>query len=523
MKRQQTFPKMLPLLLVLSLLVLSSLSTSFNLGMINSSERTNAHILSLQQFQPTTNQIKEFQIPTNNSGPLAIFAAPNETFWFTEFNSGKIGEFFATNSSFNEFQIPENGAKPASLAIDSYGRVWFSDQSSPGSVWMFDPSNGKFTQYKTLTPNSAPLFVLIDSQNNVWFAESTSNKLGELIYPNYNMVEYTLPTANSQPVELAFGQNESIIWITETHSGKIAEFNAVTHAFLEFSPPAAASLGSPVGIVYDQRSGNVWVSDHGGSAVEELIPSNSTFRKFPTSVPPPSVGYANSAVATLAIDSQGRLWFVEHFANKVGRLDPATGTMNEFLIPTPGAYSVQNALDANGNFWFTEFTANDIGVISSNASSPIVMHVVNAQTSPVVAGQTTTENLIVTNELPTQTVVQLNATSTFSETGQTPEQEVSLNVTSLDLGPGGSAVVKASITPESSLSTGVYSVGIVATYGNDSSIGIAFVPVSGSFSILGFIASNMQTILVIIVVLLVATYFIARRRGAFGKRSKDKT
>src|SRR5579862_6874762 len=47
--------------------------------------------------QQATNEIKLFQIPTANSGPNAIISSPNDTFWFVEFISGKLGEFFVQN------------------------------------------------------------------------------------------------------------------------------------------------------------------------------------------------------------------------------------------------------------------------------------------------------------------------------------------------------------------------------------------------------------------------------------------
>ena len=89
-------------------------------------------ILSVSPTATAANAIKQFPIPTANSGPNAIIAAPNNTFWFVEFTAGKLGEFFAQNASFKEFPIPENHSIPASLAIDILEKIWFSDQSSPG-------------------------------------------------------------------------------------------------------------------------------------------------------------------------------------------------------------------------------------------------------------------------------------------------------------------------------------------------------------------------------------------------------
>ena len=171
--------------------------------------------------QQIANQIRLFSIPTANAGPNAIISAPNQTFWFVEFAAGKLGEFFVQNDSFREFQIPENHSVPASLAMDGQGRVWFSDQSGNGSIWMFDPKTDNFTRFNAVTPKSTPLFILPDNQGNIWFTESTANKLGELSYPGYKMTEYTLPTTQSGPVEITFGTNESVIWITEAFAGQI--------------------------------------------------------------------------------------------------------------------------------------------------------------------------------------------------------------------------------------------------------------------------------------------------------------
>jgi streptogramin lyase len=384
---------------------------------------------------------------------------------------------------------------------------------------MFDPKTSHFTQFDTLTPKSTPLFLLPDSHNNIWFTESTVNKLAELSYPSYKMTEYTLPTSGSGPVEITFGENQSVIWITESFAGKIASFDVSSHNFVEFTPPPSVSLRSPVGIVTD-LSGNVWVSEHGGSAVVELIPSNSTFKAYPTSVPDNE--FSISAVATLAIDSQGRLWFVEHFANKVGRLDPVTGVMEEFQIPSSQpAYSVLNALDSQGNFWFTEFGSNEIGEVPFNASSPLLTNIQLDQGSQVTSGDTIDAEVTVTNSLSVPVSVALNTTSSFSPTGLTSPQQISLNSSSVTLPAGGEDTISAKITPNATLSSGIYSVGIVATYENSSTLSLAFISVKGQFSFLGWIGSNYQLVLVAIVFVLAITYLAMSRRSRPDRRKSN--
>ena len=466
--------------------------------------------------QQVTSEIKQFQIPTNNSGPNAIISAPNAAFWFVEFRAGKLGEFFARNDSFKEFAIPENNSVPASLALDGLGNIWFSDQSGQGSIWKFDPHTNNFTQFDTLTKDSTPLFILVDRENDVWFTETTANRIGELIYPEHKMVEYTLPTSNSGPVELAWGQNESYLWITETYTGKIARFEVNSHSFFEYSPPNSLSLRYPVGIVTDAL-GNVWVSEHGGSAVVELSPGNSTFKSYPTSIP--NSQFPISAVATLAIDSQGRLWFVEHYANKVGRLDPATGQMEEFQIPsTEPAYSVLNTLDAQGNFWFTEFGSNAIAEVPSNATSPLGTLVRLSNGDNITSGGTIQADVTVSNALNIPQSVTLSTSSSFTATGSTSSQQISLNSSTLELPPDGHAFVSAQITPNATLPSGIYSIGIVAATGNSSTVGIAFISVKGQFNLLQWLASNYQLLLIASVVALAVVYTALSRGSKNPKR-----
>jgi len=474
----------------------------------------------VSEGQQSTNIIKQYVIPSANSGPNAIISAPGNAFWFVEFTGGKIGEFFASNDTFKEFPIRENNSIPASLAIDHFGNIWFSDQKSPGSIWMYDPTTNHFTQYYTLTQKSAPLFILVDPQNDIWFTETTANRIGELVSPDYKMVEYTLPSANSGPVELAWSQNHSYIWITETIAGKIARFDVVSHSFTEFSPPPYLSISYPVGIVVD-GSGNVWVSEHGGSAVVELNTTNFAFRSYPTSVP--SGQFTIAAVATLAIDSQGRFWFVEHFANKVGRLDVATGQIDEFQIPgTALAYSVLNAVDSQGNFWFTEFGANAIDEFPANASSPIGATIQLPEGNNITSGKMVEANVVISNKLDVPQSVSLSTTSSFSATGFTSGNQISLNSTSINLPANGQVTVSAMITTNTSLPSGQYSFGIVAaSLANSSTVGIGFISVVGQLNLGDLLASNYQLILVAIVVVLAISYFaISRRSTRSGPKKK---
>jgi virginiamycin B lyase len=461
--------------------------------------------------QPSSGSpIAEFPIPFANPGPNAIVSAPNHIFWFVEYNTGQIGEFNESSQTFNQFLIPETGAIPASLALDGLGRIWFTDQNenSP-SVWVLNASASPaaFRQYMTSTPTSTPVFVLADNvTGQVWFTDTTANNIGRIDPLTGQITKYSLPTSNSGPAELALQNGTSYLWITESFANKVARFDTSSNTFQEFTPPV--SLVSPVGIAVD-KSGNVWLSEHGASSIAQLIPSNSTFRKYPTTQP--SI-FKTTAPATISIDKLGRLWFVEHFGNRVGRLDPVSGIMDEFAIPTSGlAYSLRNAVDANGNFWFTEYTANRIGMIPSNATSHMT---INSTLVPITvnAVQTISSQLSLLSTATNPVTVGLNVTSTFTTDGQTATTEVSLSNYSLILYPNQAKTVTLRITPDSNLTSGLYTAGVVATNGNTSSIGFVFLQVQGNFSILNLLQPYLPAIVIAAAAIILLASVIVRRR-----------
>jgi virginiamycin B lyase len=470
---------------------------------------------------PSFDFVQNFTIPIPNSGPNAIVSGPNGTLWFVEFSAGRIGEFVTSNNSFHEFAIPETGAIPACLAIDQFGTVWFSDQKNgSAAIWSLDPASGKFTRYPIPNTKSLPLFIVVDNEHNVWFTESAGGKIGELSYPSYSMTEFSVPVSQFEPLEMTLDQNHSLLWISlaqpSSFAGMIASFNMTAKKFsLLYQPPF--SLEEPVGIVRDKQ-GDIWVSEHRGSSITELIPTNSTWRKYVTSLPPASFQLPFSAPATLAMDNSGRLWFVEHFSNRVGVLDPSTGVIQEFAIPGPPgpfAYSVLNTMDAQGNFWFTNFGANSIEMFSMNATTAIATNVNGPNQEPTIqAGQSASVDLTVKNLGNTTQTLALNATSSFSVDGDTPPSEVSFNVTgdSLSLGSGQSAEIKVNVSPDISLASGSYSISVIFSDGNSSTIQSFFITVnSSSLYFFYHIGDYTDYILVGAIVVVAAVYLSIRR------------
>ena len=459
----------------------------------------------LQQSPPF--MIANYTVPTSNSVPNAIVVGLNHKLWFTEYGAGKLGEFDEGIKNFTEYLIPSAGATPATLAFYGPDQVWFTDQD-PGSpsVWMFNTTSHGFRRFLTNATNSGPVFVMSDlTSRSIWFTDTTAAYLGRINTATMQMTKFYAPAASSGPVEIARQNGTSFMWVTEI-SGKIARFDTASNTFQEITP--SLPLSYPVGIVVD-RQGSVWVSEHGGSSIAEYVPSNSTWKKYPTSqaMAPPGTG-----PATLAIDSQDRLWFAEHYANRIGRLNPAMGSMEEFSIPIPGAYSLLNSLDQADNFWFAEAYGNSISMIPRNATSSISIRPVSTPSAAVISGQTITSQFLVTNNLPTPITLNLNVTSFFMTNYYTTNSEMSLSTYSLTLGPGQNKTISATVTPDFGLSSGIYTSGLVASYDNVSTIGTFFLQVNTSSWYR--LETILPEILITAAAVLAVSLFLVNRRKA---------
>lgn len=493
-------------------LLLSTVSISSSLQDLALQERGHSGFQVPLVFQPSASSpITSYPIPTPNSNPQAIvLGADNHTLWFTEIGAGKIGEFSTiTNNVTREIPVPASGASPYTLAIDNRGLIWFTDdnQQSP-SVWFLNVTGSApvFHQILTNTSPSDPIFVLVDHVTDyVWFTDYSGNYMGEITGPNSAVAKYPLPTANSGPVEIAKQNGTSYLWISEA-SGRIVRFDTATNKFQEFLP--TVSLSYPVGIVVD-KSGSVWVSEHYGSSVTEFTPTNSTWRKYPTSQS--SIG-PGSGVATLTIDSQGRLWFAEHFSSRIGRLDPSTGEMVEFPLQTAGSYSLLNAVDNQGNFWFTEAgSANSIGMIPGNTNSSVSITPISAPSGAVTSGSSSTARFNVTNldQMRGVTLV-LNVTSSYSTNYYTTKSQVGLSNYSLTLGPGKSATVSMVTTPDFGLSSGLYSAGLVVS--NNGILTTSIIVLEVQENLLHRIGTLLPIILIVAAALLASILIFSRYR-----------
>ena len=148
-------------------------------------------------------KVQEIVTPTKNAEPNGIASGPgpNINIWFTESNSGKVGQITVAGPPYTEYQLPDPAARPIGIALGSDGNMWVTDQGT-NSVWRVEQilvkPHVRFTQYH-LTGNAQPEQITNGPDGALWFTEPGINSIGRLPIRGRPLNEYKIPTAELRP------------------------------------------------------------------------------------------------------------------------------------------------------------------------------------------------------------------------------------------------------------------------------------------------------------------------------------
>jgi len=323
---------------------------------------------------PGTRYITEVDVPTPQSGPLAVAVDGKGNVWFTESNASKIARYDPVSHQFEEFQLPYGEGDMWGIIVAREGDVWFTQYGASsastyygsggflpggrGFLWNFNPLNDSFRSYQVGEPGTMPFRLAEDGYGRIWFTELLGNSLGVFDPRTQQFSEFTVPTENAGPADL-YVDSVGRIWFTESTARAIGVFDPSNLTFKEFR---LDSLLAPVGISVDSE-GLVWVADHGLNRIGQFNPTTGKLVTFPTSNPANGI-FPYSLPNDLSIDHHGNVWFTEHVANRIGKIDPINHILTEYQIPTgPISTALWLAVMPDGNICFTEYSYNKIGIL----------------------------------------------------------------------------------------------------------------------------------------------------------------
>lgn len=280
---------------------------------------------------------------------------------------GYIFRFNPSTETFNTIPIPLPGSRPTGIvAVNEGGRqnIWFtqSDANLIGRLIYTDTVNYSFISYTIPTANSLPLN-LTSSGDSIWFTEYTGNKIGRIVRATGAITEYIVPTANSGPADIDAAAGGDI-WFSEQTGNKLARLNPATGTINEYmdSTQTPPSPYQPYG-VFVQDNSHIWVAEprrpngDGLATLLQLSPGLSWLH-FTTGV--------ETGPYDLAVDGPypgGTPWVLERIARRICEIVPGTlaGCLYHHAIsPTPGIPTAI-VIESSNRRWFTKSDVGQLG------------------------------------------------------------------------------------------------------------------------------------------------------------------
>ena len=368
----------------------------------------------------STTYVKEYQIPTVCTQPLAIKVSPDGNVWFVESNVGQIAKFDPISEKFTEFENemwPKN-SRTMSWGMDysSDGAMWYTD-GTYDTIWRFDTINEKYeaVSFPQNEEGSLPQKLSIHG-SNIIVNDFTGSKITFFDLSQYvDEITYSsvvAPIPNSFTGDFAV-DSQNNLWYTNwvpdvaVSSGVLLKFNiekykqdsylagtgmdiSLENYFEVFDFPQ--DLNTANGLSVDEND-NVWIVDTSSSFFFKFDPITNEFTKFVTSNPQKSAygnatGIIKSPISRpywTQTDMNGNLFFNEQTNNQLAMFDIDSNRLVEYMVPSknPNWADCEDKSDSNcgvaqifgfdvadGKIWFTEWAENKIGVVDTKKQLP---------------------------------------------------------------------------------------------------------------------------------------------------------
>ena len=179
--------------------------------------------------------IREYEIPTKCTQPLAITTDPDGNVWFAQVNTGKIAKFDPNTESFTEYENPEWPQMARSMmwgiAYSPDGSLWFTDEAHD-SVWKFSIEDGKYYRHGYPSAGDALPQRLEIAGSQIIINDFTGNKI-TFLDPVIQLDGETAYRVVASPLENSFTGSFAVdsddnIWYTNwqfRQGGALIKFN----------------------------------------------------------------------------------------------------------------------------------------------------------------------------------------------------------------------------------------------------------------------------------------------------------
>jgi streptogramin lyase len=107
--------------------------------------------------------------------------------------------------------VPKAGSGPRRLAMDSKGKVYFSEYFG-GNIGTIDPDTGKLTEFKLPLKYTSPYGIEADAQDNIWSGDDFYESLIKLDPKTSKVTYFPLPTLALVDVPKIRRSRDETLW-----------------------------------------------------------------------------------------------------------------------------------------------------------------------------------------------------------------------------------------------------------------------------------------------------------------------
>ena len=362
----------------------------------------------------STNFVKEYQIPTACTNPLAIVTDFEGKVWFAQTNTGNLAKFDPSTQSFTEFENPAWPQKGRSMMwgmdYSPDGSIWYTDETFD-SVWKFSPDTKKYQRLPyTSSGDALPQKLKFDG-SKIIVNDFTGNKITFLdpTQSDQDLSFLSLPSPMEKSVTGDFAvDDKNNVWYTNwvfQQGGVLVKFDQDGYNSDQASTEVEKSplfdfidviqlppeLLTPNGVTFTD-DGRLWLADTSSSNLFSFNQTDEKFTQYLTSDPPLSTYGNYSGIIKTPISrpywveagDSGKIIFNEQTANRLAIMDTKSEKLVEYFIPSMnpkwgdcgsmdncGLAQVFDFAVNKEKIWFTEWVENNIGVVDTSIILPL--------------------------------------------------------------------------------------------------------------------------------------------------------
>lgn len=293
----------------------------------------------LVAMSPSSGQVTAVRVPTNSSFPYTLTPGPNNTLWFPELFTSKIGELSA-NGTLREYSLPGGAkAEPSQIVFANSTTGYYADVGAggpgTGGVYSFDVDHfaPELLGGKYLTDPSS----LAIASGALWVALHGASSVASYNFTTKDWSYYPTTPVSWNPTTLPYfvHANGSSVWLNEHYGNRIARIDPASGTLTEYSEASGIVNGSIIGntLTFALGGGRAWFAEWTGNVLGYVDASYAP--GFSTSI---------SGSRTLVIDrgSSASVNFVVHDTTHKGPLSISFAD-SESLSSTPTNLSFTSA------------------------------------------------------------------------------------------------------------------------------------------------------------------------------------